>query len=98
MYRTYDYRCLTCGWHDVQLHTKGEHPPSVTCESCSGSAVYVLGAPTVMNVALPDGTKRFTDLKIQHQLKQAAAQAKAERNFSEEKRLKSELKKASKQE
>jgi hypothetical protein len=96
-YRTYDYACRSCGWHDVQLHTKGEQPAEVVCEGCGAQAAYVFMAPNIMTVALPDGTKRFSDLKVQRFLKRAAAEAKADRNFAEEKRLKTELKKVVKE-
>jgi hypothetical protein len=49
-----------------------------------------------MNHSYPDGTKRFAQLKIERKLRQAAAEAKASKDFTQEKEIKRELKKATK--
>lgn len=96
MYRSYDYECHECGWSTVELFEPSEKPEFIECQVCKMHAKFVFRAPNVMNHALPDGTKRFAELKTVRKLQRTAAEAKRDGDKYVEHTVKQDLKRLKK--
>ena len=98
-YISLDFACSECGNIFNELIQRDQREGAVLdCPACLTEATCseTVSAPTVMRAAYPDGTNRFAGLKESRRLTQAAAKAKKEGNFSEERRIKSERNKITK--
>lgn len=71
---TYEFKCETCESITAEQFPMATRPSKVTC-ACGGTANYMISIPNVMNVALPDGTKRrgFAELREASRLNRAMA-------------------------
>lgn len=86
---TRDYACPQCGKFDI-LHQleEGEAPPlAQLCPECGALAPYSPSYGSNMKVALPDGTKRFADVRASRQLEKAAKKAKRQGDKAEVKKI-----------
>lgn len=86
---TRDYACPSCGKFDL-LHqlADGEMPPTeAVCPDCGAAAPYCPSYGSNMKVALPDGTKRFADIKAGRVLEKAAKEAKRKGDKAEVKKI-----------
>ena len=59
---TYDYRCVTCGWHNALLVTIIDRD-GVQCPRCGGNLHRLVGAPLFRFAGVPTkggGPDKFT--------------------------------------
>ena len=75
---TYTYVCEKCEHVTDSFHKLSDpRPEQVPCEQCGDPARFRISAPMVMQVALPDGTKRkgWQDLREASKLNRQRAEA-----------------------
>jgi putative FmdB family regulatory protein len=93
---TYDYGCDACGHVRDELVDRADVPETLPCPECGGVSVRRVGCLGVMNVALPDGTRRFQGIREQRVLQKAAKRAFKRRDKKEQARVQQEMNKLSK--
>lgn len=60
---TYAHTCVDCCLGQDVICAIADRDKNYLCNSCNGDLVRQLSMPMVMKQALPDGTKRFSDLR-----------------------------------
>ena len=77
-FRTYDFSCPNCGEREeaVLFDLDSEDPDEYNCIHCGAKSQRMIGAPTVLTVAIPDGLRR-NDEKFQNAKRIADLQVEA---------------------
>lgn len=76
----YEFFCEDCSCVTTGNFLYADRPETVPCTFCEKPARYMMSKPTVMHVALPDGTRRrgWADMKEAAKLNKEAAVARGE--------------------
>lgn len=90
---TGDFVCVGCSDRFdvlVRIEDGQAHPETQPCPGCGAEATYAPSFGSNMKVALPDGTKRFADIKAGRVLEKAAKEAKRKGDKAEVKKITTE--------